>query len=111
FSLKSRPRGQWSERVLYDFCAQPACADGTNPAFDLLLDPNGNLLGVTQGGGVVENAGVVFKLSPAPGSIWKETVLHAFCSAADCGDGQSPSGGLVMDAAGNLFGVTNFGGN
>jgi uncharacterized repeat protein (TIGR03803 family) len=53
----------------------------------------------------------VFKLSPASGSAWKETVLHAFCSAQDCADGRIPSGGLVMDAARTLFGVTAFGGN
>ena len=55
--------------------------------------------------------GVVFKLSPAPGSTWKETVLHTFCSTDNCADGHTPSGGLTMDASGNLFGVTSFGGN
>jgi uncharacterized repeat protein (TIGR03803 family) len=111
FSLTPKPNGRWSERVLYDFCAKSACADGADPAFDLLLDASGNLFGVTADGGAGGKPGIVFKLSPVPGSIWKETVLHTFCSAADCADGQSPSGGLVMDAAGNLFGVTAFGGN
>src|SRR5206468_2246383 len=48
FQLTPKPRAQWSEHVLYDFCARPACADGTDPAFDLLLDANGNLFGVTS---------------------------------------------------------------
>jgi uncharacterized repeat protein (TIGR03803 family) len=100
----------WSERVLYDFCTQPDCADGADPAFDLLLDKSGNLFGVTAAGGGAGDPGVVFKLSPAGGSRWDETVLHAFCSTADCADGDRPSGGLVIDATGNLFGLTAEGG-
>src|SRR5262249_14270374 len=103
FELTPSTKGNWSESVLYDFCSQPACADGAYPAYDLLLDTNGNLFGVTSK--------VAFKLSPSRGSTWKETVLHTFCSALDCADGDQPSGGLIMDAGGNLFGVTALGGN
>jgi len=110
FALEPKARGQWTEQVLYDFCAEVGCADGQNPAFDLLLDANGNLFGVTSDL-AIHNPGVVFKLSPGPGSVWNETVLHAFCSAQDCTDGQLPSGGVVMDASENLFGVTTFGGD
>ncbi len=110
FRLTPRPQGRWPERVLHDFCAKPACADGANPAFDLLLDANGDLFGVTTDFDI-HNPGAVFKLSRGQGSRWNETVLHTFCSSQDCADGQTPGGGLVMDAAGNLFGVTHFGGN
>jgi uncharacterized repeat protein (TIGR03803 family) len=111
FQLAPKPRGHWAERVLYDFCAQPDCADGAIPASDLLLDSAGSLFGVTNNGGGGSTQQIVFKLSPTPGSVWKETVLHSFCSAQDCADGRIPSGGLVMDAARTLFGVTAFGGN
>lgn len=111
FVLKPKAQGRWSEQVIYNFCSQADCADGSHPAHDLLLDSGGNLLGVTRGGGVASDAGVVFKMSPAPGSGWKETVLHAFCSMADCADGKAPSGGLVVDSNGNLFGLTAYGGN
>jgi len=36
--------------------------------------------------------------------------LHSFCAKADCTDGSNPPAGLVMDAAGNLYGVTQSGG-
>jgi uncharacterized repeat protein (TIGR03803 family) len=111
FQLTPKPRGLWAERIRYDFCAQAGCADGANPAHDLLLDASGNLYGVTGAGGGIGDPGLVFKLSPSPNASWHETVLHAFCSAQDCADGRSPSGGLVMDSAGNLFGVTASGGN
>jgi uncharacterized repeat protein (TIGR03803 family) len=111
FRLKPTSKGQWLARTLYSFCAQAGCADGATPAHDLLLDASGNLYGVTGAGGGTGNPGVVFKLSPSPNASWHETVLHAFCSAQDCADGQSPSGGLVLDNAGTLFGVTAFGGN
>lgn len=51
------------ETVLYSFCALPSCADGTNPVGSLVLDPNGNLYGVTFNGGLYSR-GTVFKLTP-----------------------------------------------
>jgi len=79
---------------------------GDNPQGSLITDSAGNLYGVTLGGGRY-NAGVVFELSPTING-WKEQVLYAFRGGAD---GQSPAPGLVMDAAGNLYGVTTAGGN
>jgi uncharacterized repeat protein (TIGR03803 family) len=40
---------------------------------------------------------------------WTLTTIHSFCSDS-CYDGQGPSGGLAMDAAGNLYGTTQQGG-
>jgi len=40
----------------------------------------------------------------------KEKVLYSFCSASGCTDGYFPGGGLVFDAAGNLYGTTFEGG-
>src|SRR3569832_1020366 len=37
-------------------------------------------------------------------------VAHDFCSAANCTDGIGPRGGLLLDAAGNAYGVTQQGG-
>jgi uncharacterized repeat protein (TIGR03803 family) len=39
---------------------------------------------------------------------WTEEILHSF--DINAGDGQSPQGALVMDSAGNLYGVTPLGG-
>jgi len=37
----------------------------------------------------------------------QETVLHSFGNGSD---GGGPSGGLIIDAAGNLYGITYYGG-
>jgi len=42
----------------------------------------------------------------APG----ETILYSFCQKGGCPDGQTPGAGVVADAAGNLYGTTNYGG-
>ena len=94
-----------TETVLYSFCAQPSCTDGSGPRAGLVLDTNGNLYGTTYGGGAY-GGGTVFKVS-ASGT---ETVLHSFCAQAGCKDGSNPLADLVMDANGNLFGTTIKGG-
>jgi uncharacterized repeat protein (TIGR03803 family) len=48
--------------------------------------------------------GTVFKLSPDG----KETVLHSFTGTG--GDGATPVAPLIRDAAGNLYGTTEYGG-
>ena len=49
----------------------------------------------------------MFKLTPTVGGAWTETVLYNFGNGTD---GYAPSGGLIRDAAGNLYGTTEFGG-
>lgn len=92
------------ETVLYSFCSQANCADGSSPYAALALDPQGKLYGTTPSGGAY-NAGTVFRLD----SSGTETVLYNFCSQAGCIDGASPSGALILGAQGKLYGTT-FGG-
>ena len=40
----------------------------------------------------------------------REKVLHSFCAQTNCPDGASPRAGLIMDAAGTLYGTTAAGG-
>jgi uncharacterized repeat protein (TIGR03803 family) len=98
----------WEETVLYSFCPQrPNCADGGGPADgNLVFDQAGNLYGTTSGGGDDE-AGVVFKLTPADG-YWTESVIYSFPPSCDSGCG--PQGGLIFDHQGNLYGTTGQGG-
>jgi uncharacterized repeat protein (TIGR03803 family) len=108
--FKVTPEGK--ETVLYSFCAQgPPCTDGANPLARLVFDQEGSLFGTTYRGGDPSGCGgygcgVVFKLTPEG----KETVLHSFCTQANCPDGAQPSAGLVSDRKGNLYGTTSGGG-
>jgi uncharacterized repeat protein (TIGR03803 family) len=60
-------------------------------------------------------AGTVFELvysrDPATGqATYTEKILHSFCAVLACADGANPAAGLIMDAAGNLYGTTQNGG-
>lgn len=76
--------------------------DGFGPN-DLIGDGAGNLYGTTAQGGPF-GLGVVFKVDGSAG----ETVLHAFSGGAD---GDQPSGGVIRDSSGNLYGTTYDGGS
>ena len=88
-------------------------ADGGNPIGPLVQDASGNVYGVTQSGGdrscpdpfldQQTGCGVVFKIDRRH----VLTVLHTFIGGSD---GAIPQGGLLLDAAGNLFGTTLKGG-
>jgi uncharacterized repeat protein (TIGR03803 family) len=92
--------------TLYSFSGR---GDGNSPHDGLVMDASGNLYGTTTSGGFNVNSfcrqgcGVVFELSPGSGGSWTETVLHSL--GAYPSDGYSPVGGLIFDAAGNLYGT------
>jgi uncharacterized repeat protein (TIGR03803 family) len=100
-----------SEIVIHTFTNPP---DGTTPSGPLVLDGSGNLYGTTQSGGSGGDypLGTVYKLSPnAGGSGWTETILHSFTGPSNGGpDGALPYAGVIVDAAGNLYGTTVWGG-
>ena len=78
-------------------------ANGAGPRAELTLAPDGSLLGTTYEGGP-NGRGTVFRLSEAG----NYQLLHAFTTFAG---GAGPLGGIISDAAGNLFGTTAFGGD
>jgi uncharacterized repeat protein (TIGR03803 family) len=90
------------ESVLYSFTNQTVAS---GPIGRLVRDSSGYLYGVTASGGI-PNSGTVFKLSP--GGVL--TVLYTFTGGNGGPDGANPTGGLVRDPAGNLFGTTIQGG-
>jgi uncharacterized repeat protein (TIGR03803 family) len=85
--------------VLHSFSA---CTDGGEPYAGLLMDGAGNLYGTAGGGAACGMAGTVFKIDTADNF----TVLHTFTGP----DGAGPTGGVIMDAAGNLYGTAGGGG-
>lgn len=101
----------YSEKVLYSFCAQKNCKDGTYPDGGVIA-VNGSLYGTTAGGGrgaacgTTPGCGVVFSLDPNTGS---ETVLYSFCRELNCPDGTQPWFGLIT-VKGILYGLTASGG-
>ncbi len=91
--------GVWTESLIYAF------DDGAEPQAGLILDGAGNLYGTLPYGGL--GYGIVFQLTPGQ-SGWTQNVVYRFTNGAD---GRTPSAGLVMDSAGNMYGATYLGGN
>src|SRR5450631_933590 len=89
-----------NETTLHSFSGSP---DGYGPLAGLIKDSDGNLYGTTAYGGLY-SFGTIFKVS----KTGVETVLYRFRGYPS--DGANPQAGLVRDAAGNLFGTTQFGG-
>ena len=103
FELTPNADGSWTESLLHSFDG----SDGEYPSARLIFDAAGSLYGTTEIGGT-HNLGTVFKLTPNADGGWMESVLHSF-KYGD-GDGYYPTGGLIFDAAGNLYGTTTRGG-
>lgn len=99
----------------------PGGSDGVLVNGRMTLGPEGALYGATafdgnSGCGEGLGCGVIFKLTP-PASFckgvlcyWTETVLYSFAPNGDPNAGYEPTGGLVFDTAGNMYGTTSFGG-
>ena len=97
--------------VLHRFCSESNCADGATPAGGLAQGPNGELYGTTYYGGANESScyrggGTVFEITRS-GQL---TTLYSFCSQSNCSDGEWPGAAPVLDAKGNLYGTTAYGG-
>jgi uncharacterized repeat protein (TIGR03803 family) len=94
----------WTFTDIYDFTNTTTSV--ASPASSLILDTEGNLYGVSQYGGA-DGLGAVYELSPSS-SGWTQTLLYSFAGGSD---GASPSGSLIFDASGNLYGTTFEGGS
>ena len=96
---------EWKEAVLYTFCS-PNCGDGNLVAEATpILDKADNLYGTAEEGGLACSCGLIFELKHTA-TGWQEIILYEFHGS----DGFFPSGGLIFDAAGNLYGTTRGGG-
>jgi uncharacterized repeat protein (TIGR03803 family) len=89
------------ETVLHNF---PGSQFVTYP---VLVDASGNVYGYNWGTASNTGNGFLYEVT----SKGKYSVLHTFCASGDCSDGSVPSGRPIMDKAGNLYGVTTFGGS
>lgn len=90
-----------NESVLHSFQGGPE--DGAAPIGGLVRDSAGNLYGTTSGGGAFW-FGTVFEITAGGDPV----LLHSFQGRP--AEGSGPSGTLVRDRAGNLYGTTYGGG-
>jgi uncharacterized repeat protein (TIGR03803 family) len=104
YKLTPNAGGKWTESVIYSFGNTP---DGSSPTAGLTSDAAGNLYGTTNQGGTA-NWGTVYKLTPNSDGSWSESVLHSFAGSPD---GIGPAAGVILDAAGSLYGTTEVGGS
>lgn len=88
------------ETVLYNFVGG---VDGSKPYGKLLRDSAGHFFDTTGYGGAAK-FGTVFELNAAS----KHRVLHSFAGPPD---GANPQNAVARDSAGNLYGVTPYGGS
>jgi uncharacterized repeat protein (TIGR03803 family) len=101
---------RWTYAILYSFRGGK---DGWDPGGGVVMDQQGNLYGTTADGGTAagcngSGCGVVYRLSTVKGGQWKETVIHRFTNGKDGSRGSL--GLLLLDTAGNLYGVAELGG-
>ena len=95
----------WQETIVHSFAGG---SDGSSPSSAVSFDSAGNFYGTTQAGGAGQfcgqsGCGVVYKFAPSNGG-WNESIVYAFNGGID---GEQPTGGVVMNAAGDFFGTCN----
>jgi uncharacterized repeat protein (TIGR03803 family) len=95
--------GSKSETVLHSFAGG---TDGFGPGGPVAFNSAGELFGTTPDGGKFGD-GVVYELTPH-GRTWSERVIHAFTGGK--GGSTGSLGSLLIDASGNLYGVTELAG-
>ena len=83
----------WVENTLYSY--------GPGPVAGLVFDTAGNLYGEGPHGDFV------FELTPDANGQWTPKVLY---NGVGCGNGEDLDGGLILDAAGTLYGTAAWGG-
>lgn len=89
-------------RIVYSFCSQSDCADGSQPLWNLVQTRSGDFYGTTIGNSSVLFS-TIFKVTPA-GAL---TTIYSSCSLA-CEVGTI--GPLIQATNGNLYGASFFGG-
>jgi hypothetical protein len=96
--------GKWKESVIHSFASVP---DGCTADGNVAADASGNIYGTTQNGGTGGD-GTAYRVSRAANGTWTEEVLYSFNNVPN--DGNTPFSGVILDAAGNVYGTTVYGG-
>jgi uncharacterized repeat protein (TIGR03803 family) len=104
YELTPNKNKTWKLKVVHTFTGGDDGAGGS--AGRLIFDGRGNIYGVTTSGGAF-GSGTAFQVSSLSPGKWKLQTLYAFKGQPDAG---FPYGGLIFDAAGNLYGTTYYDG-
>jgi uncharacterized repeat protein (TIGR03803 family) len=109
FKLSPTKDGRWNFSVIYNFDISYAGSGSfsTGVVFDNAGNLYGTVWGPESGNCAGGGCGLVYKLEPRPKGPWKYSVLYSFQGGEDGGD---PSGSLIIDKNGNLYGTASFGG-
>jgi len=97
YELTPNANGTWTHEVIHYFGAED-----NNPDAGMTFDATGNLYGMTNSGPTTGN---VYELIPKTGGGWSYKSLYPMGGPFD----GNPQGGLVFDAAGNLYGTSAWG--
>jgi uncharacterized repeat protein (TIGR03803 family) len=103
YELTPAEGGGWNEKILHNF--DQNIDDGHGVVGGLIFDTAGNLYGTTEGGGTY-GSGTVYELIHH-GAGWTERILHNFGNGTD---GKTPACTPILDASGNLYCTTLYGG-
>jgi len=102
FQLTPSGSGAWKETFLWNFLPR-----GIYYPNGVAVTPAGKVLGTTTAPfGFYYTQGSLFELTPGSQGAWGMDMVYVFPFT----DGQWPSSGLVSDAAGNLYGTSQYGG-
>jgi uncharacterized repeat protein (TIGR03803 family) len=105
FQVSPNGKGQWNASLLYTFLAYD------NPTAAPVPSAAGDLYGTTATGGA-KNSGTVYQLSPITTGKkegqWKYKTLYTFNGQSKGPD--NPFGAVALDASGNIYGVSQYGG-
>jgi uncharacterized repeat protein (TIGR01451 family) len=98
----------WTRTMIYNFDVD---GEAIYPNGRFILDAHGNLIGTSRLEDTVGGDGDVYELSPPAvgGDSWAYNKFFGF-TEGDVAGGQYPAGSLVSDSLGNLYGVTEGGG-
>jgi uncharacterized repeat protein (TIGR03803 family) len=103
----SHGSGGWVFTVIYSFCPQYNCPDGSTPIDGLAVDRAGRLFGTTSSGGTGSSGGVAYELTPASGG-WDESVIYEFGSRPY--DSTSSTAPMTFNKTGRLYDTSYSGG-
>jgi uncharacterized repeat protein (TIGR03803 family) len=103
YEVEHTSEGKWQEVILHDFGVND---DMAFPFGVLALDSAGNVYGIAGGG--TDRDGVIYRFSRKASGHWEASIQYSFVGGKQ---GFGPTGGLVIDNLGNLYGVTGIGGN